>query len=172
VNALPPRERAALREFVGLGLQVSDVESPPVEHRSAIDRPPDQREGERDGDRAVMSDEQKLLAVPAEDGGVERLAQAGGALRDGVEHRLDVCRRAADDAQDLAGRRLLLQRFREIAVPRLQLLEQAHVFNGDDRLVREGLEQGDLPLGEELGLGATEVDDADRAAFSDQGDAQ
>src|SRR5262245_49629627 len=28
---------------------------------------------------------------------------------DGVEHRLDVCRRSTDDAQDVAGRHLLLE---------------------------------------------------------------
>ena len=38
------------------------------------------------------------------------------ALGDDVEDRLDVGRRARDDAQDLAGRRLLLQRLGEVAV--------------------------------------------------------
>ena len=45
-----------------------------------------------------------------------------------------------DDAQDLAGRRLLLQRLGEFAVARLQLLEQPRVLDGDDGLVGEGLE--------------------------------
>ena len=49
-----------------------------------------------------------------------------------------------------AGRRLLLQRLREVAVARLQLLEQPHVLDGDDRLVGEGLEQRDLLVREGL----------------------
>ena len=46
----------------------------------------------------------------------------------------------ADDAQDLARCRLLLERFREVAVARLQLLEQAGVLDGDHGLIGEGLE--------------------------------
>ena len=34
----------------------------------------------------------------------------GGALDDSVEHRLHVCGRAADDAEHLGRRRLMLQR--------------------------------------------------------------
>ena len=71
-----------------------------------------------------------------------------GALRDRVEHRLEVGRRARDDAQDLAGGGLLLQRLGEVAVARLQLLEQPDVLDGDDRLVRERLQQRDLLVGE------------------------
>ncbi len=38
------------------------------------------------------------------------------ALDDGVEHRLHVRRRAADDAEHLGGRRLMLQRFAQFRV--------------------------------------------------------
>ena len=51
---------------------------------------------------------------------------------------------AADDAQDGAGRGLLFERLAEIAVARLDLLEQPHVLDGDHRLVGEGLGQFDL----------------------------
>jgi hypothetical protein len=53
-----------------------------------------------------------------------------------------------------------------------QFGEQARVLDGDDRLVSEGLEQGDLPLAEEASLGTAEHDRADRDTFSDQGDAE
>ena len=168
VNALPPRERAALREFVCLGLQVSNVNSLPIEHRSTIDRSPDQWEGRRDGNWAVVSDEPELLALPAEDGGVERLAEARGALRQGIEHRLDVRRRAADDPKDLAGRCLLLQRlahlgvrFRKGAVLFLQFREQAHILDGDDGLARERPEEGDLICHKPAGLDARDRDRPD-----------
>ncbi len=47
--------------------------------------------------------------------------------------------------------------------PRLELLEQAHVLDGDHRLVGEGLQQLDLLVGERADLApATTADDADR----------
>ena len=64
------------------------------------------------------------------------------ALDDGLEHRLDIRRRARDHAQDLAGRRLLLQRLGEVGVLGLQLGEQARVLDGDGGLVGEGLHAG------------------------------
>ena len=82
----------------------------------------------------------EILTFQAEDRRVRRPAHPGGVLDDGLQNRLQVCRRARDDAQDLAGRRLLLQGLRELGVPRLQLLEQAHVLDGDDGLVGEGFD--------------------------------
>ena len=69
------------------------------------------------GTGAVMgSDDAGRLAVETEDGAVERIAQPGGALGDGVEHGLDVGRRSRDHPQDLAGRGLLLERFGQVAL--------------------------------------------------------
>jgi len=79
---------------------------------------------------------------------------------------------AADDAKDLARRRLLVERLGEVAVARLQLLEQAHVLNGDDGLVGEGLEERDLPLAEELNLRSAELDAADGDTPSQQRNAE
>ena len=42
---------------------------------------------------------------------------------------------------------LLLERFGEVAVARLELGEQAHVLDGDHRLVGERLQQLDLRVG-------------------------
>src|SRR4030095_6084302 len=75
-----PRVLAALGEFVHLGLNVGDVDRLSVENSAAIARPADQRNGGMDRDRAVMGDEAEPVALSAPDGGVERLAQAGGAL--------------------------------------------------------------------------------------------
>ena len=63
-----------------------------------------------------------------------------GALDDGVEDRLHVRGRAADDAEHLGRRGLMLQRLAQFRVALLDLLEQPHVLDGDDRLVGEGLE--------------------------------
>ena len=66
--------------------------------------------------------------------------QLTGARDDRVEHRLDVeCR--TEGLTDLAQRGQLPDRPRQLACPRLQLLEQPHVLDGDDGLVGEGLEQ-------------------------------
>ena len=54
---------------------------------------------------------------------------------------LDVGRRAADDPEDVACRRLLLQRLRDFAVARLHLLEKPHILDGDHRLIGKGLDQ-------------------------------
>jgi hypothetical protein len=62
------------------------------------------------------------LAVEPIDGAEERAAQPHGALDDGVEDRLHVGRRAADDAQDLARRGLLLERLGELDPKSLRLL--------------------------------------------------
>ena len=83
----------------------------------------------------------KDASLRLKDRNVLGLTEASGALGDGVQHGLEVRRGAADHAQDLRGRRLLLQRLRQIAVARLELLEQAHVLDGDDGLVGEGLQQ-------------------------------
>src|SRR5262249_23210289 len=110
--ALLPRVPAALWKLLRLGLHVGDMDSALVQHRSAIDRTADQRAGEladlAHWERAVVGDEAEPVAVHAEDHRVDCLAKAGGALRRGIEHWLEVGRRARDDAEDLAGSGLLL----------------------------------------------------------------
>jgi hypothetical protein len=65
------------------------------------------------------------------------VAEPCGIFGNYVKNRLNIRRRAGDDAQDFTGGRLLFQRF-------LEFLEQPHVLNGDDSLVGESLEQSDL----------------------------
>ena len=107
------------------------------------------------------------LAVEREDHSEGRLAQLPRIRRDRLEHRLHVALRLADHAQDLAGRRLLLQRFGQVAVARLQLVEQPRVLDRDHRLVGEGLEHGDLSFGEHRRFGASDGDRSNRAAVAE-----
>src|SRR5262249_61475298 len=97
-----------------LGLQVGHVTGPCVKQRSAVGSPTGQRERELAnrtcGDLPMMSDETKPVAVPAENGGIERIAQAGGTLCNRVEHGLNIRGRTSNHTEDLAGRRLLFQR--------------------------------------------------------------
>ena len=62
----------------------------------------------------------------------------GGALDDGVEDRLHVRRRAADDAEHLGCCRLMLQRLAQFRVALAEFLEQANVLDGDHCLIGEG----------------------------------
>src|SRR5262249_28493474 len=156
-------------------LEVGDLYRTRLEHRSASDRPADQRERELSvalGDRTVMRDEGQPVAVDAEDRRVERLTQPGGALRYSVEHRLNVGGRLADHAQDIARGRLLLERDPQLAVPSLKLREQPHVLDGDDRLIGKGPKQLNLRLAERAGCGPTQRDGADRAALAEHRHAQ
>src|SRR5262249_7308370 len=96
----------------------------------------------------------------------ETVAQAHRTAHDGVEHWLDIDWRATDHAKNLAGCRLLLQRFGEITVPSLQFLKEPHVLDGDDGLVGEGLEQGDIRLRKPSGFTSGNGDGADRHPFT------
>ena len=68
------------------------------------------------------------------------------ALDDGVEDRLHVCRRAADDAEHLGRCGLMLQGFAQFRVALAEFLEQAYVLYGDHCLVGKCLKEGDLPI--------------------------
>ena len=68
-------------------------------------------------------------------------ANPGGALDDGVEHRLHVRGRAADDAEHLGRCRLMLQGLAQFRVALLQFFEQAHVLDGDHGLVGKCFDQ-------------------------------
>ena len=76
------------------------------------------------------------------------VAQPRGIFCNSIQHRLNIRRRAGDDAQDFTRRSLLLQRF-------LEFLEQPHVLDRDHRLVGEGFEKLDLRRGKGAHLGAT-----------------
>src|SRR5262249_40375628 len=80
------------------------------------------------------------------------LADARRFLQDGLEHRLQLPRRAGDDAQHLRGGSLLLQRLGQIVGALPQLIEQPRVLDRDDGLVGERGEQLDLILSEGLDL--------------------
>src|SRR5262245_23662401 len=75
------------------------------------------------------------------------LAQFCRRLDQGIEHSLQVEGRAADDLEHVGGGSLLLQRFREIVSALAQFVKQSRVFNSNDCLGREGLEQRNLLVG-------------------------
>src|SRR5262249_24483132 len=78
----------------------------------------------------------------------ESVAEPCGALGYCMEHWLDVRRGARDGTENLAGRRLLGERLRQLCIAHFQFLEQSHVLNRDYRLAREGLQQLNLGVRE------------------------
>src|SRR5262245_5578822 len=87
---------------------------------------------------------------------------------DSVKYGLQISRRATNNRKNVARRRLLLQSFGEITVPGLQFLEQPHVFDGNDGLVGEGLEEGDLLFRERTDLRAANQDRSNRNTLTEQ----
>ena len=88
------------------------------------------------------------------------------AVRDeGIEHRLQIEGRPADDVEHVRGRGLLLERLGQLRSPRLDLVEQPHVLDRDHRLVGEGGDELDLLVGERLDDQARDQQDADRRAL-------
>ena len=90
------------------------------------------------------------------------------ALDYGVEHRLHVRRRAADDAEHLGRGGLMLQRFAQFRIARLQLLEQPDVLDRDHRLVGEGFQESDLLFRERTNLRPTNRDSSNGNTLSQQ----
>ena len=86
------------------------------------------------------------------------IAKRDTVPHDRVEHGLNIRRRARDDTEDLARRRLLLQSLGEVGVLLLQLGEQARILDGDGGLVGEGLHQSDLTVGEQPDLVSIDSD--------------
>src|SRR5262245_52832750 len=82
------------------------------------------------------------------------LAEPRRVCQHGLEHRLQLAGRTADDAEHLRSRGLLLKRL-------AQLVEQARVLDGDDGLRREVLDQLDLLVGKRPDFRAVDYDRSD-----------
>ena len=90
-----------------------------------------------------------------------RIAELGGLLGDFMQDVPQI-EGGADGAAHLAQRVDLFQRLLQFAGPLLNLLEEAHILDGDDGLVGKGLEELDLLVGEGLGFLATNHDRPER----------
>src|SRR5947208_8153134 len=80
---------------------------------------------------------------------------------DCVENRCEIVWRTVDDAQNLGGRRLLLQRFSRLS-------DQPRVLDRDDRLVSKCLDNFNLSLREALRAFSTQGEDADDLLSSEE----
>src|SRR5262245_55828184 len=94
----------------------------------------------------IMGYEPNHITIKAADKSVVCLTQPCGTLRNDIQHRLKIGRRARNHAQDFACGSLLLQR-----LPKF--LEQPNVLKSNNRLVCEGFQELDLSRSEGTHLG-------------------
>ena len=164
-------EGARFGKLVRLSLKVGDLNGSLLEDGTPAQGAPYdwKQEVHGLGNRAMVGGRAQVISVDPEDRRVVSSAEASGALDHRVQDRLEIRRRPADHAQDLRGRRLLLERLREVGVARLQLLEETDVLDGDHRLGGEGLEKLDLHFGEGLHLVSRASDHSDRYSVRNDG---
>ena len=151
VNGVELQQRQGVR-VLGLRHRMNVVEhdTPALEYRTPSGEPPGERQRQPDEPlhlRAGVRGVVQPVAFQPLDHGIARRTEAHRARRDGVQHGLKLGGRLRDDPEDVRGRRLPIERRPEVAVARLELLEQADVFDRDHRLVGEGFQELDLTLG-------------------------
>ena len=99
----------------------------------------------------------QLIAHYEAEAGLGCSAHPCSAFADRVEDGLHVGGGPADDAEHFGRGGLVLQRLPQGAIALLELVEQPHVFDGDDGLIREGLDELDLALGKGCDLQAPKI---------------
>src|SRR5262249_24595342 len=131
----------------------------------------------RQGNGPEPRDEVQRVTLDVADYRVVCSAESSRILGNGIENRLDIGGRLTDDTKNLACRRLLLQGLghlgvglRQRFVLLLKLGEQAHILDGDDRLVREGLQQLNVPVREGTAPLPRDPDHSDRVALMEERD--
>src|SRR5262249_8392940 len=118
-------------------------------------------------DRTKMSTRNASVSLAESQHHVINPTNPGGALDDGVEHRLHIRGRAADDTEHLGRCRLMLQGLAQFGIALLDLLEEPYVFDGDHGLVGEGFEKSDLFLRERADLHTANHDRPDGRALAE-----
>jgi hypothetical protein len=150
--AVPLRVGGALRELGVGGGEIVHVDRLPIDHGPprhpvAVDRCgiPDRPEGVGPDLRG----EAEHLPLDPEEIRVRHVAEPRGVLDDGFQHRLHVGGGAADDPEDLAGRRLLLETLGQVAQQGAKEGEAPGADDFDPRGSRpeELVQDGRLPRG-------------------------
>jgi hypothetical protein len=108
------------------------------------------------------------ITVPAMDVSEIGVAGADGILQHGLEYRLKIARRAADNLKHVGRSCLLLKRLRKLSRALLLRLEEAHVLDGDGGLIGERRQKSNVLLLERSHLSASDQNGAKRALFVDQ----
>ena len=101
------------------------------------------------------------FAIVRQERAERRPAQPHRPLQHRIEHRCQIARRRVDHLQHLGGRGLLFQRLALFG-------DQPCVLDRDHRLIGEGADKLDLPVGERFDPLAREHDHPDHLAFAQQ----
>src|SRR5262249_33308939 len=145
------REQTSKWEAAGPGIvvlrvggDIGNVHGPPLERGAPRSAPAPERDGILLEELPVLGSEITSHRRP-QDPPVEAPEETlGGPTKSDrvidqrLGHGLEIERRSADHLEELAGRRLLLEGDPQLTVAALELLEEADVLDGDDRLVGEG----------------------------------
>src|SRR6516162_5424530 len=121
------------------------------------------------GKRAMVRAECQAVSVLYPSQRVISTAQLTSAFDDGLQHRLNVGRRGGDHVQDVRAAGLIGESLSEIARLGLYFVEQPHVLDRDDGLVREGLQQLNLLFGKRLNLLSVDQDRANQRIVLEHG---
>src|SRR5262245_13075766 len=129
-------------------------------------------EGHELGGYVVCRNDSKKLAVETENQRAFSLTQPACVLRQLVDDGLEIDGGAPNHLEKLTGYRLLFQGFSQLALASLLRLEQPRVLDGDDGLVRKGIDELDLAFGERAHFGAPYQDHPNCLTCVDQRDGE
>ena len=148
------------RRKIVLGVDIGDVKRAMLAHpaKSVVHQYLSRTYGNGHGTK--MSPRKRNVALVESQHYVIDPANPRGAFDDGIQHRLHVRRRSADYAEHLSRCRLMLQGLAQFSVAFLDFLEQPDVLDGDNRLVGERFQQGDLLIRKRPDLGAADMNHA------------
>ena len=122
--------------------------------------------------KIVVGDVVKAGIILASHRGHICIAEPRRQFRQRIEDGLQIERGAADDLQNVGGRGLLLQEFAKLLGARRHFIEQPHILDCYQRLIRKGRDQFDLPLDKGLQNASRQDDHANRYAISQHGHAE
>jgi hypothetical protein len=124
------------------------------------------------GGLTPVRNEMQEVAIKAHGATIVGAAEKHSTLSDCFEHGKNIGWRAADDVEHCTCRCLIFERFLQFLRPRLHLLEQSSVLDGDQGLIGEGSNQRDLVLSERLNDAVEEYDRTNDLAVPQQRNAE
>src|SRR5262249_28605819 len=153
----------AVRKSLYFRFKVRNVNRSPLEQSFVANEAPSQASPLRPARwyRSEVRRKDHLITLAQADRRVIGPAYPSRALRNRVEHGLNIRRRTSDNTQDFTRRSLLFQRL-------FEFLKQSHILDGDHRLIGESLEKRDLLLGEGSNFCTANRNYSNRSSLSQQ----
>src|SRR5262245_14691991 len=124
------------------------------------------------GYRPKMSPDRQHVPLAESKYHVINPAHSCGALNDSIQDRLNIRGRAADDAEHLGRRCLVLQGFAQLCIAFLDLFEQTDVFDSDHSLIGESFYDSELFFGKRIKFISTNKNRSNRNTFTHERDSK